>query len=271
MFGALVPKLVGQSQFFINDLTWEPVHILYADIRLKMHTLHTKIQHILQNTQNASSSNSPTILLVTVLQLLSRTETVDIPVPTEAEFKVHFFRLIAHNNMKVRELAAECLARFHQFYEIPDFLVRIVPLICKAELDANFRHGILCTSVQMLRKYESDSRCMPFADEWVTLKRRVLNELEQHWNNDSWRREEAGRYYLLVQFHRILGTIGGEEQTDVMTKFTTLDESNETKFLSDCNSYGFSAWQSIMSTQKGQPHSITSNCPLMELRRRSDE
>lgn len=232
-----------------------------------MHALHSKIVHLLRNTQNPS----PTILLVTILQLLSRTETVDIQVPTEAEFRAHFFRLLAHTNMKVRELAAQCMARFHQFYEIPDFVERIVPLMCSAAVDANLRHGILCTVEQMLSKYESDSRRMPFADGWVNVQRNVQTVFHTHWNEKSWRRQEAGRYYLSVQLYRVLRAIGLEDSDDLMREYV-FDESKDELCIKDSEHLGFSAWNNlIMCTRLVCPEKILDNCPVMELRRRADE
>lgn len=263
LFGALVPKLVGQSQFFINDLAWQPVHLLYADIRLKMHSLHTKILHLLQTPA------PPTILLVTALQLLARTETVDIQAPAESQLRCHLFRFLAHTNMKVRELAAMCSARFHQFYEIPDLLARIVPLLAGAEV--NLRHGLLCTMELLLRKYESDSRCMPHAIGWVSVESRVRTDLAKHWG-DGWPRHEAGRYYLLGQVHRVLRAIGCDDADALMRTCVFGGQSMEVS-LSDSQHYGFSAWLDLKGQHipKERSSSTENNCPVMELRRRSDD
>lgn len=266
-----MPKLVGQSQFFINDLAWEPVHLLYADIRMKMQSSHTKILHIMRQTQNPSRAQPPTILLVAILQLLSRTETIDIHVPVEAEFKVHFFRLLAHTNMNVREFAALCMARFHQFYEIPDFLERIVPLMCSSESDVNLRHGLLCAAEQMLSKYKSDSRCMPlFADKWESIEKRMQDALNRHWNEASWSRVMAGRYYLLVQLYRVFQAIGCEATDGLMRKIA-VGEPKVSLCLKESEYFGLSAWAKLTGTHAVESALVSISCPEMNLRRQSNE
>lgn len=123
----------------------------------------------------------------------------------------------------------------------------------------------------MLGKYESDCRCMPFADGWLNVKRRMQEELQKYWNKDSVREEEAGRFYLLGQLYRVLRSIGCEVTDDVMHKWVLAAESKGEACLKDSEAYGLSAWKHLSRSQTLRHQPIATNCPVMELRRISDE
>lgn len=155
LFGAIVPKLVGQSQYFENTIDWDPVYTVYSDITIKMHKIH---EHIVATLKQCSQ---PSILLVTLLELLSRIESIGSN-ELEENFQEKFYKYLTSDSEKVRTLAGKCLTRFYKFYEIPLFLRTMVPMVFQT--NDNAQHGLIMTMISMLKKYESDSRNTQFAE-----------------------------------------------------------------------------------------------------------
>ncbi|XP_037028211.1 uncharacterized protein LOC119068643 [Bradysia coprophila] len=154
LFGAIVPKLVGQTQYFVNaKISWEPVNTSYNDIIAKMIGIH---QHVLHIIDGHTFSGKSSILLVSVLELLSRVEVIgqseDIRV-----LHAHFFTMINFDSEKIRNLAAKSLARFHEFYEIQPIVEQLLPQLFESA-NENSKHGIVISVLYLLQKYESDVR-----------------------------------------------------------------------------------------------------------------
>lgn len=158
LFGAFVPKLVGQTQFFANELAWQPVYTVYGDVRLKQQALHEQIALGLR--QCAANDGDGGVRLVTLLELMARVEVIDACDAVDGELRAQFYGFLCSDSEKVRTLAARCLVRFHQWYEVGEFVRQHVRMLGGLR-DANFRHGVVRAMEMMLLKWASDSRCMP--------------------------------------------------------------------------------------------------------------
>lgn len=156
LFGAFVPKLVGQTQSFENELAWQPVYTVYGDFPLKQHALH---EHLLLGLRQCVNGGGG-VRLVMMLELLARVEVLEASEAVDGELRALFYGFLRSDSEKVRTLAARCLVRFHQWYEVEEFVRHHVRMLAVLR-DANFRHGVVRTVEMMLLKWASDGRCMP--------------------------------------------------------------------------------------------------------------
>lgn len=125
----------------------------YNDIIAKTIGIHEHVVRVIDVHQSVDNSS---VLLVSVLELLSRVEVIgqleDIRV-----LRGHFFRLISFDSEKIRNLAAKSMARFHEFYEIQGTVDHLIPELFRT-VSENHRHGIVMSIWYLLHKYESDVR-----------------------------------------------------------------------------------------------------------------
>lgn len=208
LFGAIVPKLVGQTQYFENEIDWLPVYIVYTDIVIKSHRIHLKILSLLERC------DQPSVLLVALLELLARIEVIGYTYEGEPmhidRFKELFYRFVSYNSEKVRILAARCLSRFHKFVEIPSFVLGIAAILCETG-DANFKHGLCLTMTCALKKYESDVRYTQF-DERELLIDGVKEFFERH----PVRFNGSSHYYLRFYVYDLLEFVGFQRMDRVI-------------------------------------------------------
>lgn len=247
LFGAIVPKLVGQTQYFENDIDWLPVYIVYTDIVIKSHRMHLKILSLLERC------DQPSVLLVALLELLARIEVIGYTYEGEPmhmdRFKDLFYRFVSYNSEKVRILAARCLCRFHKFVEIPSFVLGIASILCETG-DANFKHGLCLTMTCALKKYESDVRYTQFDEREL-----LIDGVRQFFELHQVRFDTSSHYYLrfyvydlleLVGFQRmdrvVLDTMFGVERAPVI-------DAQEVRSLlqkihgRECEHFGFNKWR----------------------------
>lgn len=260
LFGAIVPKLVGQTQYFLNPkISWEPVNTTYNDIVAKMNGIHKHVHHVIDGHKCFDESS---VLLVSVLELLSRVEVIgqseDIRV-----LRTHLIKMITFDSEKIRNLAAKSLARFHEFYEIQETVDDLLPQFFRTNSENN-KHGIVISILYLLQKYESDVRCTGNASNANDLFRHtktiVLSYFEEQNNSCS--------YYVRCYLLNLLLFIGFDIFDDVVLAITfqcenvTCREDVE-KHLNhldrECknNQFGFDQWK-----QKIQ--NIYLNCALRE-------
>ena len=157
LFGALVPKIVGQKQAneFEEPLPWEPSEVTFSEINRK---LPKACDYIIKYCLNEKSSTRSIILF---LEFLHKVEYI-FKGELNSENPVFNYRqlmwsLLQHNAEKVRKLAAKCFIRAHEFrFELPQILQQIT-LILFSIKNENFFEGLLyCLHEGILKlKHES--------------------------------------------------------------------------------------------------------------------
>lgn len=179
-------------------ITWEPVNTAYNDIIAKMIGIHKHIQHVVDGHKFSDKSS---VLLVSVLELLSRVEVIgqleDIRV-----LRTHFSTMLRFDSEKIRNLAAKTLARFHEFYEIPTAVEHLLPQLFRTTNENN-KHGIVLATLYLLQKYESDVRFTGNAsnasiDLFHTTKTLIVSNFE----------ERRSSYYVRCYLLNLLSFIG---------------------------------------------------------------
>ncbi|KAJ6640334.1 Thyroid adenoma-associated protein like, partial [Pseudolycoriella hygida] len=258
LFGAIIPKLVGQSQYFVNpEISWQPVNTAYNDIITKMNGIHNNVLHILDSNQLPDNSS---ILLVSVLELLSRVEVIGQSDDT-LEVRKYFFKMLSFDSEKIRNLAAKSLARFHEFFEIQQTIDYLLPqffLTC----NENCKHGIVIGILYLLHKYQSDIRYTGRASNAEDLFNHTKTLLLKHFREQS--NSFYVRCYLLnllqfIEFDRfdviVLNMIFECEnltcRQDVERELVKLDTAHK------YNEFGFDLW-------KQNIQNIYLNCELKE-------
>lgn len=249
LFGAIVPKLVGQTQFFDNEYDWQPVYTVYSDITIKLFGMHKKITALLRECDR------PSVLLVALLELLSRIEVIgDNYYPDDENnddhFKEQFYRFLSYDSEKVRTLSARCLTRFSKFYEMPTFLRAIVPLLFYVK-NSNFKHGLVMTIICMLKKYQSDVRFTQF-DEVKPL----IPEIRSLFQNYS---DKIGgtttSYYIRFYLFELFLLMGYEKDDRLVmeTMFGRLTVSDldvaknlRSGQIDEHQNFGYNAWKRKM-------------------------
>lgn len=125
----------------------------YNDIIVRMIGIHKHVLHIVDGHKFSDKSS---ILLVSALELLSRVEVIGKSEDVRI-LCAHFFTMITFDSEKIRNLAAKSLARFHEFYEIPQIVDNLLPQLFDSASE-NRKHGIVMSILYLLQKYESDVR-----------------------------------------------------------------------------------------------------------------
>ncbi|KAG4068625.1 hypothetical protein HA402_002316 [Bradysia odoriphaga] len=245
LFGAIVPKLVGQTQYFVNSkISWEPVNTSYNDIIAKMIGIHKHVLHIIDGHTFSGKSS---ILLVSVLELLSRVEVIgqseDIRV-----LRAHFFKMIKFDSEKIRNLAAKSLARFHEFYEIQQIVEQLLPQLFESA-NENSKHGVVISVLYLLQKYESDVR--------FTGKASLSTDLFSHTRtlvSSHFRRPIPTSYYVRCYLLTLLLFIGFDIFDETVSKMifeceTVRRREDVEKHLKhldaqcEYNQFGFDLWK----------------------------
>lgn len=115
--------------------------------------------YILMNLECTNNTSS----IILFLEFLSKIEVRKLSFnDTDNIFQYNqvFWRLLRHQNEKVRVLAAKCFTLFHEFrLGIPKAIGNIITVVFKIS-DENFVFGLLQALIFMIRKYESDIRCI---------------------------------------------------------------------------------------------------------------
>lgn len=249
LFGAFVPKLVGQSQFFVNELSWQPVYTVYGDVRLKMGALHERIVALLRQCTR------PSVRLVTLLELLGRIEVLDVPDDVDAELRALFYRFLHYDSEKVRTLAARCLARFHQWYEVAEF-VRIHLRLLPQLRSVNFQHGVVRTVEFMLLKWASDGRYMQMTDA----DRRPLFEEVRELLLEM--RLKVSSYFLRCYLFDLMRLVGCELNEAALLDGADVDVREEVDRLRthDGQRVAFDAWAEKVLRSTAETRNESSMC-----------
>lgn len=113
-------------------------------------------EHVVRVIDVHKDLNESSVLLVSVLELLSRVEVIG-QLDEIRVLRAKLFQLIAFDSEKIRNLAAKSIARFHEFYEVEETIDRLLSELFQATSE-NSKHGIVITIFYLLKKYESDVR-----------------------------------------------------------------------------------------------------------------
>lgn len=153
LFGAIIPKLLGQKQcYFVDENEWDPVEATLDEVSIKMPKINNYILMNLESTKNIGS-------IILFLEFLSKIEVRKLLFNDDENiFKYNqiFWRLLRHPNEKLRVLAAKCFTLFHEFrLSIPKAIGNIVTILFKIS-DENFVYGLLQTLIFMCLKYQND-------------------------------------------------------------------------------------------------------------------
>lgn len=222
-----------------------------------MFGIHKHVHHVIDGHKLFDKSS---ILLVSVLELLSRVEVIgqleDIRV-----LRTHLFKMISFDSEKIRNLAAKSLARFHEFYEIRETIDHLLPQLFQTTSENN-KHGIVVSILYLLQKYESDVRFTGNASN--------ANDLFDHSKAIvlSYFAEQNSSYYVRCYLLNLLLFIGFDIFDDVVLKIifeckhvTCMDdvEKHLIHLDAECeyNQVGFDVWK-----QKVQ--NVYLNCELRE-------
>lgn len=166
LFGALVPKIVGQQQQ--QSAEWEPCQLSIGELQVTMHKIFTFITYCLRNCDKISD-----ILLVAILSFMTAIEyrqlRLDGPTSPTAPPLQHgdddavlervredFYQLLSHRMEKVRALAAVCFARVHRLKDIPALIDALSEYVYAID-DPNFQHGILLAMTKLCEKLKCEA------------------------------------------------------------------------------------------------------------------
>lgn len=150
LFGAIIPKLVGQKQ---SDLDWEPSQYTVNVLRVTMPKIYSFILYCLNNYRKISN-----ILLLAVLNMLSSMEYQQMCTENkDKEFidnlKEKVFSLVSHSHHKVRSLAAVSYARLQETRLGRELFLKHLNDV-KETKDPNLQHGLLIVLINLTKRFE---------------------------------------------------------------------------------------------------------------------
>ncbi|KNC31546.1 hypothetical protein FF38_12778 [Lucilia cuprina] len=179
LFGALVPKIVGQKQAneFENPLPWEPSEVTFSEINRKL----PKACVYILNYCLAEKSSTRSIILF--LEFLHKVEYIYKGILEEQNpvynYRQLMWSLLQHNAEKVRKLAAKCLIRAHEFrVELPEMLQQITSMIFSVK-NENFFEGLVYTLQEGILKLQHESKHIIAATLYQQLEQQIKQNLQE--------------------------------------------------------------------------------------------
>ncbi|XP_030370659.1 uncharacterized protein LOC115621216 [Scaptodrosophila lebanonensis] len=176
LFGALVPKLVGQRQAtqFDTRPPWEPSELNYEELSC---LLPKACEHMLRycNERQATSS------IILFLGFLSKVEHLRMSAQSQgvkeqllSRFRKLSWKHLQHKCEEVRQLAATCFVRAHEFRcDLPAALLNIAKLAAQVT-DDNFYEGLIYTLHAGVLKLEHEARHVWPATRLSSFKEQLL-------------------------------------------------------------------------------------------------
>lgn len=162
LFGAIVPKVIGQRQH--SDTKWEPCQYTIEELQATMPKIHAFVEFCLGNHRKISRT-----LLIAVLSFLSNVERRPMShCELTAAIDAHLFRLLSHPFAKVRSLSALCFARLRSHCEFAELSVKLIGVLFTVH-DPNLQHGILMTLLYFSQKARLECE----ASEWKEGRQRI--------------------------------------------------------------------------------------------------
>ncbi|XP_068085815.1 uncharacterized protein [Anabrus simplex] len=164
LFGALVPKLVGEKKFQDDDLEG------YGNITIEEFFSHYPklVMFLLANLANCDTPLPPTLeqhsSLVPVLSLLSKLSVggyslmEDSLKQTVQSFNAHFINLLSSKIFAVRKTAAKAFARFVELPKITERIIMFIKVLSQEQPNENETHGILLVVKYLKERLSSDGK-----------------------------------------------------------------------------------------------------------------
>lgn len=177
-----------------------------------MNGIHKHILHLVIDGHKFVDKSS--VLLVSVLELLSRVEVIG-QLDEIRVLRAHFLTMLTFDSEKIRNLAAKTVARFHEFYEIPNTIDDLLPQLFRATSENN-KHGIVMSISYLLQKYESDVRYTGNKSNATDLFRHTKSLVSSHFNEQF----TSSSYYVRCYLFNLLLFIGFDIFDDVLVKIT---------------------------------------------------
>ncbi|KAH8363268.1 hypothetical protein KR084_007702 [Drosophila pseudotakahashii] len=158
LFGANLGKLVGQRQAteFETRPAWEPSELDYDELGC---LLPKACEHMLECCDRQEVTSS----IILFLAFLSKVEHLrtsggKVPNPLLLRFRRLSWRLLRHNCDQVRQLAATCFVRSHEFRcDLPAALLASAKLAASLE-EENFYEGLIYTLSAGVLKLQHEAR-----------------------------------------------------------------------------------------------------------------
>lgn len=199
LFGALVPKIVGQKQAteMVIPVCWEPTEVTFLEVNLK---LPRTCEHIL------GTSNVSTRKLILFLEFLSNVEHLKKSEksisPMLERFRELFWTLLSHECEKVRKLSATCFVRAHEFREdLPVVLLQLAEVIFKIH-NENFFQGLLFTINEGIHKIDVEWKhtSVQSVDEFLEVLRNTFRASYKYRPLSFYTRAILMDFFLLTGF-----------------------------------------------------------------------
>ncbi|XP_020799730.1 uncharacterized protein LOC110177374 [Drosophila serrata] len=158
LFGASLGKLVGQRQAteFESRPTWEPSELDYDELGC---LLPKACEHMLECCDRQEVTSS----IILFLAFLSKVEHLRTsggrdPSPLLLRFRRLSWRLLRHKCDQVRQLAATCFVRSHEFRcDLPAVLLTSAKLAARLD-EENFYEGLIYTLTSGVQKLRHEAR-----------------------------------------------------------------------------------------------------------------
>ncbi|KAM7360500.1 uncharacterized protein ACRADG_005786 [Cochliomyia hominivorax] len=200
LFGALVPKIVGQKQAheFEEPLLWEPSEVTYSEIIRKL----PKACVYILNYCLAEKSSTRSVILF--LEFLHKVEYI-YKGSIEQQNPVHKYRqlmwsLLQHNAEKVRKLASKCLIRSHEFrLALPALLQQITSILFSVK-NENFFEGLLYTLQEGILKLQHESQHIIKQ----TIYEQIVKEIKQNLQDNFPKQQPSYKFFTLCKLWDLL-------------------------------------------------------------------
>lgn len=176
LFGALIPKVIGQRQH--SDTEWEPCQCTLLELQSTMPKIYSFVLFCLEHHRQISGT-----LLMAVLSFLSSVERRELDRKTTISNEPgmdqiapptidgHLFRLLSHPVEKVRALSAVCFARLQRHGEHAGLVIKLIGALFTVH-EPNLQHGMLMTMGHVCDKARLESRRM-----WAERDRKRIAEV----------------------------------------------------------------------------------------------
>lgn len=236
LFGALVPKIVGQKQAteMVIPVCWEPTEVTFLEVSLK---LPRTCEHILGICCNGGMKNVSTRKLILFLEFLSNVEHLkkgEKSLSTMLErFRELFWSLLSHECEKVRKLGATCFVRAHEFREdLPVVLLQLTEIIFKVRSE-NFFQGLLFAINEGIHKIDVEWKytSVQSVDEFLEILRNTFRASYKYRPLSFYTRA------ILMDFFLLTGLGFKEEMVMEIVQKEQKVNSNEKL------SFGFDLWR----------------------------
>ncbi|KAH8383661.1 hypothetical protein KR009_009938 [Drosophila setifemur] len=203
LFGASLGKLVGQRQAteFETRPAWEPSELDYDELGC---LLPKACEHMLECCDRQETTSS----IILFLAFLSKVEHLRTSGgrelnPLLLRFRRLSWRLIRHKCEQVRQLAAICFVRSHEFRcDLPAALLASAKLAAHLK-DENFYEGLVYTLTSGVLKLQHEARHVWSGERLDKFFEELLSSLEV---TEQVRRFKAYTRNVLLELLKLLGS-----------------------------------------------------------------